>query len=521
MKKLLSILAILGLTTTATTSVVACGKIQTEDNATDLSKVIFQEYTNLVNDNKNINDQEMIDAIKNVQAEILNQLKESITNNITDIDFTTNAADVIIENSDLSAGVDVTITATATSQYLRGKTSIEVIFGSLLDLSALTNTNVEYQTSGVAITEAEAKHRWFNANLETLKAANKSVTIDWFETSNFNPGDEKHNGNVDISANITQNKEFLNISKTSIKTVIKQSGTIDSSVDIPEDKTLDSGCTALIQLTNGTILAGTGSGSIYKLTDEGKIDKKVEDLLGVDSIYQLSNGIILALTYNNANGSIYKLTDEGKIDTSVGNGTGIIERAPFDGPKIRIIELSNGLILVGTSHGSIYKLTAEGKIDTTIGDGTGKIVDGKFYNFGPLSFTQLTNGTIITGTAGKSIYKLTDEGKIDTSVGDGTGIIENETFDGYVTSVFQLSNGTILAGTSWKKDEYFGSIYKLTDEGKIDHSVGDGTGKLEDEDLELGVSNIIQLTNGTILAGTGGHLFYEGKLNGSIYKLVN
>ncbi|WP_338969247.1 hypothetical protein [Spiroplasma endosymbiont of Labia minor] len=100
--------------------------------------------------------------------------------------------------------------------------------------------------------------------------------------------------------------------------------------------------------------------------------------------------------------------------------------------------------------------------------------DGKIFSnakndiSGLLSIIQLTNGAILAGTNDHSIYKLTDEGTIDTSVGGGTGKLEDPTFDSLIHSIFQLANVTVLAGSGT-------SIYKLTDEGKIDTSVGNGT----------------------------------------------
>ncbi|WP_338970275.1 lipoprotein [Spiroplasma endosymbiont of Labia minor] len=521
MKKLLSMLSVLGLTITGATSVVACGTTDQVDKAVDLSKIAFQEYTNLVNDNKNIDNQDVPIAIENVQTEILNQLhKNTETKNVTEMDFTTNAADVIIEG-DLWDGVTVEITATPTSQYLTGKANIEIIFGSFLELDTLENNSIEYQTSGIAITEVEAKYKWFNNNFETLNAANKNVNIDWFETSNFEPGDKDHPGNIDVSPKSEQNKEFLNISKNSIKTTIKQSGTIDTSVGggtgIIENKSFDANITSITQLANGTILASTTS-SIYKLTAEGTIDKKIETIDSIFQIFQLANGTILAGIGN----SIYELTDEGKIDTSVGNGTGILENKTFDSTIVSITQLANGTILVGTNLNSIYKLTDEGKIDHSVGtNGNGKLedktLDGVVY-----SITQLANGTILVGTSTGSIYKLTDEGKIDHSVGtNGNGKLEDKTLDGVVYSITQLANGTILAGTTFgqQNSDNFGSIYKLTDEGKIDTTVGSGSnGKIENGTIDLGARAITQLANGTILAGTSS--IWTNKI-GSIYKLVN
>ncbi|WP_338970441.1 hypothetical protein [Spiroplasma endosymbiont of Labia minor] len=72
---------------------------------------------------------------------------------------------------------------------------------------------------------------------------------------------------------------------------------------------------------------------------------------------------------------------------------------------------------------------------------------------------RLSNGVVLAVGNSGVIYKLTDQGTIDTSVGNGTGIVENKTFDNPITSVIQLSNGIILAGT-WNNGED-ASIYKL------------------------------------------------------------
>ncbi|WP_338969184.1 hypothetical protein [Spiroplasma endosymbiont of Labia minor] len=84
--------------------------------------------------------------------------------------------------------------------------------------------------------------------------------------------------------------------------------------------------------------------------------------------------------------------------------------------------------------------------------------------------------------------------------------MENKTLDGAACSIFQFFDNTILVET------YVGSIYKLTDEGKIDTSVGYRTGKLENKTLDGYVYSIAQLANGIILAGVSSN---------SIYKLVN
>ncbi|WP_338969318.1 hypothetical protein [Spiroplasma endosymbiont of Labia minor] len=283
-----------------------------------------------------------------------------------------------------------------------------------------------------------------------------------------------------------------------------------------------------------TMFSSFYSSSIYKLTDEGKIDTSVGDGTGIledktlkgptASITEFSNNMIIA-TINLNDTSVYKLTDEGKIDTSVGAGTGIIYQSPS---AIRtVIQLSNGLILAGTVSNSIYKLNDDGTIANIIENQT---FDGPVY-----SITQLSNGTILAATrnsTGTSIYKLNQNGTINSIVAkimadriisitqlsngtilastsnllgeiyklnsDGTfnSVIESGTLDGILHTIMQLSNGLILAGTDR------GSIYKLTDEGKIDTSVGDGTGKLEDKTLDSGILSLVELSNGIILAGT-------------------
>ncbi|WP_338969217.1 hypothetical protein [Spiroplasma endosymbiont of Labia minor] len=76
---------------------------------------------------------------------------------------------------------------------------------------------------------------------------------------------------------------------------------------------------------------------------------------------------------------------------------------------------------------------------------------------------------------------IKQSGTIDTSVGNETGVVENKTFKYGINSMIQLANGTIL---SFAGSTYAGSICKLTDEGKIDTSVGGGTGKLEDKTFD-------------------------------------
>ncbi|WP_338969256.1 hypothetical protein [Spiroplasma endosymbiont of Labia minor] len=231
-----------------------------------------------------------------------------------------------------------------------------------------------------------------------MKLANKNVDISWFETTNLTAGDKTTPGSVDVLAATAQNKEFLNISKASIQTIIKESETIDTSVG--NGTGIIEGISSITELSNKTIFASSIK-KINILTDEGRIFSDVEnDITSVSFTIQLSNETILATSADNAANKIWKLNVDGTINSIINNES----------------------------------------------------------NTGISSITQLKNGTILVGTNFGLIYQLTDEGKIDTSVGNGTGILEDKTFDGFVRAITELSNGTILVGTGTTNG---GSIYKL------------------------------------------------------------
>ncbi|WP_338969321.1 hypothetical protein [Spiroplasma endosymbiont of Labia minor] len=503
MRKLLCMIGTIGITVMSTSSVVSCVTVSLHPTKINLNTINLNTINNYVNNNNNVTDQDIVEAINNIQAQILQQFQANdLTSKVTENDFTTDVVK-IVKPGDLSQGVTVTIIATSDSLWIYGSTNISVSFinksDANLDLRNLKNA-IEYKTSGTLISEVEAKQKWFDLNMTELRIINENVNISWFTTINFSAGNKNTLGNIDISATTIHNKQFTNTTSVSIKTIIKQSGTIDDSA--ANQGMIESiATTAMIQLSNGTILVGSFGGSIYKLTDEGKIDHSVGDGTGklddsfdnsINSFVELTNGLILAGT---SGGLIYKLTAEGKNDN-------ILEDR-LDHDVFSLVQLSNGTILAGTLSNSIYKLTSEGKIDTSVGNGTGKIED-KTFDGVVTSITELSNGTILAGTNNGSIYKLTDEGKIDTSVGNGTGKILNNVFTTYVRPIiFQLVNGTILVGIG-------NSIYKLTDEGKIDKSVGNGTGKIEDK-FRFTIATFIELSNGIFLAGT----------SGGIYKLVN
>ncbi|WP_338969320.1 hypothetical protein [Spiroplasma endosymbiont of Labia minor] len=119
---------------------------------------------------------------------------------------------------------------------------------------------------------------------------------------------------------------------------------------------------------------------------------------------------------------------------------------------------------------------------------------------------QLSNGIILYGS-GNIIYRLTSEGKIDTSVGNGTGKLDEVGSHLYdIVSIIELENGNIFALTN-------SAFYKLKNDGHIDRLIGNGTGRIEN-DFKDDISSIIQLSNNTILVS----VINSGK--SSIYRLT-
>ncbi|WP_338970291.1 hypothetical protein [Spiroplasma endosymbiont of Labia minor] len=310
------------------------------------------------------------------------------------------------------------VTAMSDSKYLFGVKDVSIIFKSVprLDLSTLIN-NIEFQTSKTLITELEAKKRWFSLNEAKLKSINSRVDISWFEIANFNAGSEDTLGKIDIFATWIHYGQFKNTVTVSIKTIIKQTGSIDTAVGNGtgkiSDQQINYGITKIVQLKNGIILIGANMG-LFRSTDVDEINdisfNSSNNILNhnVTSITQLANGNVLVITND---GSIYQLTAEGKIDTSVGGGTGNIEVGIHGYPRV-IVQLSNGTILVGTSNGLIYKLTDEDKIDHSVGDGTGKLED-KIFDHLIIAIIELPNRIVLASTGNidstgtkSSIYRL-------------------------------------------------------------------------------------------------------------------
>ncbi|WP_338969330.1 hypothetical protein [Spiroplasma endosymbiont of Labia minor] len=407
----------------------------------------------------------------------------------------------------MSSSLLISISSTVVSCKTIGLISYSDIMNLNSDLSFQLDS---YKNN---LEESVAKELWFQKNKDKIIGVASEATVDWFDSANFEPGDTLNSGKIKISAT-KEHPEFTNEVEITIK-ILPAVGTLDHSVGngtgIIENETFDSGVYSMIQLSNGIILAGTNAGSMYKLTDEGKIDTSIgnggiiENKLGsVNYLFQHSNGLILASFGGNI---ICKLTDNGKLDTSVGDGTGIVQSFDSAGNVQWLQELSNGKILAGLDNDKIYQLTNEGKIDTSVGDGTGILYDNIVTK--ESSISKLSNGKIFL-SSDKIIYQLNEDGSIDTSVGGGTGKIDEE-FTSTISSIIQLSNGVIiLLATN-------GSIYKLTDEGKIDKSINNGSGILENGTLKKYLyAHCIQLSNGFILQGAGINIE-----RGSIYKLVN
>ncbi|AGM26123.1 hypothetical protein SSYRP_v1c05330 [Spiroplasma syrphidicola EA-1] len=214
---------------------------------------------------------------------------------------------------------------------------------------------------------------------------------------------------------------------------------MDGAIKQKVGNTSNTSLNAIVQLSDGTILAG-GSRDIYELNMDGTIKKKVEQPDGqsfdnsVNTLFQLANGTILAVE-SSVNSFIYELNMDGTIKQKVGNSSNTSLHT--------IVQLSDGTILAGGSR-DIYELNMDGTIKKKVEQPGGVAFDGSVS-----SLIQLSDGTILAAT-GYSLYQLNMDGTIKKKIVD-------KQFGGNKLSIVQLNNGSILAASNQ-------DIYQLNSE---------------------------------------------------------
>ncbi|AGM25185.1 hypothetical protein [Spiroplasma chrysopicola] len=199
------------------------------------------------------------------------------------------------------------------------------------------------------------------------------------------------------------------------------------------------------------------------------------------------NGKILASDFW---GTLYQLDSDGKNEKE-------LYRDSLQN-HYKLLILSNGKILAGGDKG--YNYNYEGVIRQVILDKDNVTFNEVSQEFdGSITaLTQLFNGTILAATAGESIYQLDSNGKIIKQLVDGG-------FSGGIDSIIQLADGRVLAAT---REQW---IYQLD-------SNGYNFTKLTTIPLN-GISGIVQLNNGIILIADNKGIYQmnpDGTIKGQV-----
>jgi photosystem II stability/assembly factor-like uncharacterized protein len=319
--------------------------------------------------------------------------------------------------------------------------------------------------------------------------------------------------------------------------------TTNPTFDFTQQLGTEKGTSSLLDLDNGTILAGTSTKALlYKSSNYGDTwtikSFPVADYGLIYSLVSLGNGIVLAGTNfwpdeTNSQGNLYKSIDYGETWTLLRNfGTGTITT---------ITNLGNGILLLsytvdGPGHAFIYRSVDYGATWTQVKEltenyvwsmiycGVGIVLAGtqptgqiwKSEDYGSswsligqlgiatavLSLLVLENGIVLAGTKG-TIDPITC--KLYKSLNYGETWTLAATFsETRIYSLITIGNGIILAGT-----QPGGNVYISIDSG-------DSWSLVQQLGAETEVRSFIALKNGTTLAGTGG----TGS-SAKIYKSLN
>ncbi len=245
---------------------------------------------------------------------------------------------------------------------------------------------------------------------------------------------------------------------------------------------------ALIESSDGTILAGSGGGYIFRSTNRGdswtrvslpyaretismlrasnglyagsiiasELYRSVDDgqswsrivsnfpgTIGVDAIFQASNGymFVAGRAAFHGSGHVFRSTDSGTtwpLDLVVGSGGDTIYS--------NIIQLLNGTLMIGTSGGEIWSSDNNGDSWALLATLSPAVR--------VFSLLQAANGSLYAGAAGGNIFQSTNAGANWTQTAL-TGVTQ-------VNSLEQGANGLLYAGVTAATN---GRIYRSPADG--------------------------------------------------------
>ncbi len=279
---------------------------------------------------------------------------------------------------------------------------------------------------------------------------------------------------------------------------------------------LGGGVLSLLDLGNGYVLAGTyqdqkthvlkavkdGSGAI---TGIEKISSLAEPLGGnVRSLLDLGNGYVLAGTFDDQKTHVLKAVKDGSgAITGIEKISSLAE--PLGGNVRSLLDLGNGYVLAGTFDDQkthVLKVVKDGSGSITRIEKISSLAE-------PLggrvtSLLDLGNGYVLAGTLDSKTHVL-------KTVKDGSGAItgierfssREEPLGGYVWSLLDLGNGYVLAGT---EDDSRIHILKAEKDGS---GAITGIKKIYTFAGPLGgdVDSLLDLGNGYVLVGLNGKTY--------------
>ncbi|AGM25063.1 ligand-binding sensor domain-containing protein [Spiroplasma chrysopicola] len=260
---------------------------------------------------------------------------------------------------------------------------------------------------------AEKPNNSFNPNIGTIKAhgANlASCVTSLVQLSNLNILVGTNNGDIfflDDNGNINDKKTPFNSAITAMVqfsnnrlfgAVNKKNyeltwdGEIKKPLNNENNEEFSLNVTAITEISNNHILAGTEDGTIYELNYDGKITKKIIDhqlKSLVRSIIE-NNDYILVVT---ANGIIYKLNKNWEI----------VDILPYYLPFTSLITLAseNNIMLGGTDKGSIYQINLKNNANIKVKQPNNETITGAI-----LAIVQIKNGDIFIGSGIGDVFIL-------------------------------------------------------------------------------------------------------------------